>query len=536
MLRTASIVVAAGALVGTIATSGLAGTPDSAPASSASPRPDPTLSPPATNTAANCAALAGMTVEAGAVEGAEAFAAGEMIVGGTTVGTRAQVNLCRVRLRLHPVPGSDIRVEVWLPENWNQKLMGFGGGGFDGSLNPDSGKFLNPVVGQGFAAVVSDVGHTPAPTPGTWIHGQPQRVVDFGYRGTHLAAVVAKQVAATYYGAKAKIAYFQGCSNGGRDGLSLASRYPKDYDAIVAGAPANRYVEVVTQLLWYSQSAAVAPNLTAKLSLVHAAILKKCDALDGVKDGILENPLRCQFDPAVLQCKAGQSAGCLTDVEVGALRKIYAGPRLANGQLVMWPPEPGSEGNPGNWAAWITGPVPGLAGQEFYKWMVHDDPNWTVASYSLDRDYPLARSRVAPIIDADNPDLSAFIRRGGKLIIYQGWDDPAITPGSTIQYYEDVLRKVGPAAAKQVRLFMVPGMAHCGGGPGATSFDMQGAMEKWVEQGQAPERILASKPDVPPGAPPLTHPLCAWPSTARYKGKGSIRDAANFVCTAPSNR
>jgi feruloyl esterase len=286
----------------------------------------------------------------------------------------------------------------------------------------------------------------------------------------------------------------------------------------------------VTQLLWYHQAIrgpGGAPTLPSKQSLIHDAIMKKCDALDGVRDGVLENPQRCRFDPAVLQCKADSGTNCLTSAEVGAFRKIYLGPRLKNGQLVIHGPAMGSEGVPGNWAAWVTGPMAAMAGQEFYRWMVHGDPKWKAEDFNLDRDYPVARARVAPIIDADNPDISAFTQRGGKLIIYQGWDDPAITGASTVKYYKDVRRRIGRSGADQVRLFMVPGMMHCAGGPGTTSFETQAELEKWDEQGKAPERIVATKP----GAQ-ISRPLCAWPKTARYNGSGSTDDAANFTCRA----
>lgn len=481
-----------------------------------------------------CARLRGTKVDGGRVEGAERFTKGELIVGGATIGAKAAVDLCRVRLTLRPVPGSEIKVEVWLPDHWNGKLMGFGGGGFDGSLNKDSGSFLNQAAAQGYASVATDVGHTPAPTPGTWIHKQPEKVVDFGHRGTHLAAVVAKQVLSARYGMSAKRAYFQGCSNGGRDALMLVSRYPGDYDAVVAGAPAIRYVEVVTQLVTNSQTVATAPKMESKLGLVHGAIMKKCDALDGVEDGLLENPLRCNFDPAALQCTGTDAPSCLSASEVGAFRKIYTGPRPRIGQQLTSPPVLGSEGLPANWSAWVTGPVPRIAGEEFYRWMVYDDPAWSIRNFDFDRDYAAARTRIAPIINVENPDIRPFIRRGGKLIIYQGWDDPAITPGMTLDYYNAIRRKIGGKTTdRHVRLFMVPGMAHCGGGPGATSFDMQQELEQWDASGAAPTRIPAFRPDLTAGEQPLSRPLCAWPSTARYNGSGSIRDATNFSCRPP---
>lgn len=485
--------------------------------------------------AARCAGLVGARVEAGVVEAAGTVASGATVEGGETAGTKVPADICRVRLHLRPTAGSDIRVEVWLPARWNRKLYGIGGAGFDGSLNPGGGRVLAKAVGEGYAAVATDAGHkqTDPPSLKLWAHGQPERVIDFGYRATHLGAVVARQVVAAYYGASPSHAYFLGCSNGGRDGLMEASRYPEDYDGVVAGSPARRYVEVVTQMIVYGQIAhgPGGAALASKLDLVNAAILKKCDALDGVRDAVLENPRDCRFDPAELQCKGGDAATCLTADEVAAYRKVHAGPRLHEEEQVISGPSIGAEDVPDNWNAWITGPTNALAGQEFYGWIVHDDPTWKVQGFQLDRDYPVARTRTDPIIDIESPDLRAFAARGGKLIIYQGWGDPAITPEDTLGYYEAVRRRIGPRAAEQVRLFMVPGMGHCASGPGATSFDMQPALERWVERGEAPERIVAVKPGSE--ASPWTHPLCAWPKTAHYTGSGSTRDATNFSCKAP---
>jgi feruloyl esterase len=477
---------------------------------------------------ADCAS-ADLRIEGATVVGSEWFAAGTSIADGGTPGARAEHALCRIRLILRPVPGSEINTEVWLPARWNGKLLGLGGGGFDGSLSPGAAPAINKAVGQGYATVVTDAGHTPAPSVETWAHRQPQRIADFGHRAQHLSAVAAKEVVSAVYRKPAHKAYFVGCTNGGRDGLMLAQRYPADYDAIVAGAPALNYTEIVTQLIWNSRAASSAPGLTAKLPLLTAAITRKCDAIDGVQDGILENPRLCRFDPAEIQCNASADPKtCLSPAEVDAARRVYGGARYADGRRVYQGPALGSEGNPGSWGAWVTGPVPAIAGQEFYRWLVYDDPTWSVASFDMDRDYPVARERVVPQINAENPDLRPFVERGGKLIMYQGWDDPAITPDSTISYFEAARAKTGDRQGKSLRLFMVPGMAHCGGGPGATSFDMQSVLENWVETGNPPTSVAARNPE--PSAEPLTRPLCPWPQTAHYRGTGSSRDAANFVC------
>lgn len=489
----------------------------------------------ATEAGGRCTSLNGMKVDAGTVEGAEPFAVGASISGGATPGATATADMCRARVLLKPVPGSEIRVEVWLPGNWNRKLMGIGGAGFDGSLSPGSAGPLNKAIGEGYAAVATDVGHAPGPpTLEVWAHKQPEKLVDFGHRGHHLAAVAAKQIIAAYYDDPVSQAYFVGCSNGGRDGIMLASRYPEDYDGIVAGAPAIRYTEVVTQLIWYSKAvhgSTGAASLSSKFKIVQDAVTTQCDGLDGVEDGVLENPRSCKFDPASLQCKGADMSDCLTQAEVGAFRKIYGGAKFNDGRRIVDGPAPGGENLPNNWDAWISGPTATLAGQEFYRWMVHDDPTWKIEDFDMDRDYGAALTRIAPVINADNPDIAAFTRRGGKLIVYQGWNDAAITPGTTVAYVDAVHRHIGPEMAGQVRLFMVPGMTHCAGGLGATSFDMQSALEDWVERGLAPERIIASRPTSEQS--PLTRPLCRWPKVARYTGSGSTDDAANFTCEKP---
>lgn len=481
-----------------------------------------------------CASLQGSRFEEGFVETAESVAAGATLAGGETAGAVPSADICRVRLRLSPAAGSDIKVELWLPRAWNNKLLGYGGAGFDGGLNPGSAPMLNKAASEGYAVVANDAGHTPSPTSPleSWLHGQPERLVDFTYRANHLAAVSAKRIIAAYYEDAPKNAYFMGCSNGGRDGLILASRYPDDYNGIVAGAPAANYLETVTQLVQYSQARSAPPGsppLLAKKTLVHNAIMAKCDELDGVRDGLLENPLQCAFDPSELKCSGAEGAGCLTESELLAFRTVYGGLRSQSGEQIFSGPALGTEAAP-DWDAWIDSPQNTMIGEEFYRWMVYDDPAFKIENYNFHRDYAVARERLAPSLNA-SADLTAFTRRGGKLIIYQGWADPAVTASSTIRYFEELKEKIGPQAQEQVRLFMAPGMGHCAGGPGPDSFDMQSVLERWVERGEAPERVVAEKRG---SAEPFSRPLCAWPKTARYNGSGSIRDAANFSCTAPS--
>ncbi|HEX7034575.1 MAG TPA: tannase/feruloyl esterase family alpha/beta hydrolase [Pseudomonadales bacterium] len=361
-----------------------------------------------------CATLAGMKVESGEVNSAEPVAP----------------DVCRVRAKLRPAPSSDIDVEVWLPRNWNRKLYSLGGAGFDGGLQPGSLPSFEKAAAQGYAVAATDSGHEPAASFETWVHRQPEKVVDFGHRAVHLAAVAAKQIVAAYYGSPPKHAYFVGCSNGGREALMEASRYPDDYDGIIAGAPAMRYLEVLTQMIWFDEvvfGEHGAPTALSKLGLVNRAILNACDGVDGAKDGILENPLECRFDPAELRCEDEAGDECLTAAEVSAFQKIYGGPRLRSGEPVFAGPALGSEEGPAGWAGWIVPDRTVSFGQDFYRWLVFDDPDWTVESFDIDRDYPYARERIAPILDSNDPDLRAFAKRNGKLILYHGWYDPGRT-------------------------------------------------------------------------------------------------------------
>lgn len=483
--------------------------------------------------AESCAVLTGSKVEAGTVELAERVVTGATLVGGATAGVSAPSDICRVRIRLQPAPGSDINVEVWLPDNWNNKLYALGGGGFDGALGPGGATLLGIQAAKGFAGVMTDVGHAAGASLESWAHRQPEKVVDFGHRGNHLAAVAAKQVIAAYYGRQPRHAYFMGCSNGGRDGLSLATHYPEDYDGIIAGAPAQRYLEVLTTMAWNTRAIhgpGGAPNLEAKVGLIHDAVMQSCDTLDGVKDGILENPRLCKFDPKVLQCKGADQPTCLTAEEVNVASKIYSGPLLRDGTSISKGASPSSETTADGWPGWV---IPARAKdfpEDFYRWLVFDDPSWKFEMFDLDRDYAIARERIAPIVNPDSGDLRAFARRGGRLIIYQGWLDAGITPEVTLDYFDRVGGHLGSVRDDHVRLFMVPGMYHCANGPGADSFDMQPALERWVEQGEAPERVIAVKQGAEPS---FSHPLCAWPKTAHFNGTGSTRDAASFTCRVP---
>lgn len=491
--------------------------------------------------AASCEDLKSVKLPDGVVESATPTAATDSIALSPTLpGLPAPAAFCRVKVRLKPTAGSDIGVEVWLPEKaaWNGKLLGTGNGGYGGSF---AGPFImmRGGVAKGYAAAGTDTGHTgKSDVDASWALGQPEKIKDFGYRANHLTAATAKALVAAYYGAGPQRSYFHGCSDGGREALMEASRFPGDYDAIIAGAPAAPWTRLMSAFAWNAQTLAASPIPKAKLAVVQTAVMAQCDRLDGVADGVLENPAACRFDPKTVQCKAGDAADCLTPAEVGALRKIYSGPTTRAGRALFPGFAVGGEAVPGAWESWIVKPDSQHAkfSTEFFRNMVYDDAGWSLASFDVERDLKAARARQAATLDSDNADLSAFKARGGKLILYHGWADAAIPPGSTIEYYKAVQAKTG---GEFVRLFMLPGMSHCLGGPGPNAFDALEALDAWRGGGPAPEQMIATKFDNDlfgflgfPVKTVRTRPICAWPKTARWDGKGSSDEADSFACVA----
>ena len=482
--------------------------------------------------AADCESLADRRAASGIAVKAQHLAAGEKIAAGR-LSWAAPRAFCRVQARLTPAAGSTIRVEVWLPDTaaWNGKLLGAGSGGYGGTVVIPFFAML-PALKRGYAAAGTDMGHdTPFATAITarWAYHHPQKVVDWAYRANHLTTLFAKEMIRAYYASAPRRSYFQGCSDGGREALMEALRYPADYDGIIAGAPSAPWTRTMTDFIWNYQALSGVPGaqLTdSDLRLIHSAVLARCDVLDGVKDGIVSDPPACRFDPAVLLCKPGQRQGCLNDAQVRGVRRIYQGARVAGVQISSGF-APGSELN---WDPWIIGPKAWQAqfGAEFFRWMVYKSPNWTPTDFDVGRDFANAEQRMGRILNSNSPDLRPFVRRGGKLLLFQGWADAAIPPGNMITYY-DALTKELAASADQVRLFMVPGMSHCGwGAPGPdVVFDVVDPLDRWVQHGVPPERLTA------PAEAHMTQPLCAWPKRARWTGSGSSGDAATFVCTAP---
>jgi hypothetical protein len=463
---------------------------------------------------------------------------------------RVTADFCRVSLVLRPSADSDIRAEVWLPSSgWNRKLQGIGNGGFAGAIDYGS---LASAVSHGYAAAATDTGHQSDPSNAEWAFGHPEKIVDFGYRAIHEMTVTAKTIVAVFYGESPSRAYLNACSNGGRQGLMEAQRYPSDYDGVAAGAPAYYWTRLFITLIFNLQVLSEPGNniSAAKLPAIERAALAACDAQDGVKDGMIENPLRCRFSPDVLLCRGAETDGCLTKSQITALKAIYGGAKTSNGRRILAGYEAGGEAEPLGWRTWITGEnnAPGFQaslGTAFFKFMVYADPKWDFRKSTTDQNIALADEKLASILNATDTDLRRFEGRGGKLLLYHGWNDAAVPPRATINYYSNVAKALGPKeTAGFVRLFMIPGWGHCGGGTGPNIFgqsavprsdsehDMDAALERWVEQGKAPERIIATqmKPGINSAEILRTRLLCAYPLTAHWTGNGSTDNADHFVC------
>jgi feruloyl esterase len=341
--------------------------------------------------------------------------------------------------------------------------------------------------------------------------------------------VKAKAIVNEFYGSPVKLAYFNGCSAGGRQGLKAAQKYPDDFDGIVAGAPALNATGRAAFSMWVAQNlrkdgdASYIP--ASKYAAINNAVLQACDANDGVKDGVVENPRACKFDPKVLACSAGDSDSCLTAPQVEAAKKMYEPVKNTKTGKEIFPGL--AHGSELGWAT-FGGQAPFAIGAQMYQFMVFKDQNWDYKTLNFDSHADLVDKIENGVINALDPNLKPLASSKGKLLMYHGWADPQIPAGSSVQYYERVLNAMGSSAKDTARLFMVPGMNHCGGGTGTTTFDMLAALEQWVEQGKAPDSIAASK--VTNGKTERTRPLCSFPQVATYKGSGSTDEAANFVC------
>lgn len=434
---------------------------------------------------------------------------------------------CRVAATLKPSPDSDIKVEYWLPATaaaWNGKFQATGNGGWNGNIDTNA---LAAGLRRGYATASTDTGHQGGGGP--WMQNR-EKMIDYGHRAVHEMTVKGKAIATAFYNSAPRLSYFTGCSAGGRQGLIAAQRYPDDFDGIVAGAPALNATGRAVFSMWVAQNlhkdeAAFIP--AAKYPAIHNAVLEACDGLDGVKDRVIENPMKCSFDPKVMACTAGDSPTCLTPPQIEAARKMYQPVVNTKTKKEIFPGlAPGSE------LGWATfgSPQPFGIGAQMFQYMVFNDPKWDFKTLNFDEHMALVEKAEAGLINARDPNLSKFFSRGGRLIQYHGWSDPQIPSASSTQYYKSVLDKMGGPSKvmDNYRLFMVPGMNHCGGGDGTATFDMLTALETWVEKKQAPASIPASH--VTEGRVDRTRPLCPYPQVAAYKGTGSTDDAANFVC------
>jgi feruloyl esterase len=451
---------------------------------------------------------------------------------------------CRIVAVLKSRPDSDIRVEMWLPQSgWNGRLEGTGSGGFAGFIYYDE---LAAGLRQGYAAVNTDMGlSVPDRSDAGIFANRPERWADWGYQSTHEMTLFAKRVVNAYYGRPAQRAYFLGCSTGGQQALSEAQHFPGDYDGLVGGAPPNNRTGVHLSILWSFVAMHRTPEAyipPAKIAAISDAVLAACDGLDGVKDGVIADPRKCEFDPVSLQCQDADNDRCLTAPQVETARLLYSGPKN---------PRTGQQLHPGvtlgsefEWARDFGAPPKPDEQPPFapiFEWVF--GPQWDWHSFDFDRQAANYEKTLAPSVNAVNPNLDEFEKLGHKLLVYHGWEDPLVVPGASIEYWQAVEARYGGmrtgASSTKIndffRLVMVPGMGHCSGGPGADNFDPLSVMVDWVEHGSAPDRIIATKlPNKPSGdSAGFQRPLCSYPKVQTYIGTGNINDAASYTCTAP---
>jgi feruloyl esterase len=503
-------------------------------------------------TAADCGALKNLKLENTTITAAEPVTSGTIVPDGGPP-MHGLPAFCRVAGVMRPTSDSDIRFEVWVPEQgWNGRFLGSGNGGFAGSMYYQQ---LEGYLKRGFAVAATDAGHQAEGTDASWAFGHPEKVKDFGWRAIHLMTERAKQIIAAYYGKPQDKAYFDACSDGGREALMEAQRFPEDYDGILAGAPAYAWSKLLAAGVGAIQSLAADPQAyipDRKLAAIEKASLAACDELDGVKDGIITDPAKCHFDPAVLLCKQEDTKDCLTQPQLNALKALYGGSKNSEGEVFF----PGfSMGNETSWREWVVGEDPEASlGARFvrnnFRYIVTGDPRWNALTADIDAMLRLSKARSAADLDSASPDLNGFAARGGKLILYHGWNDPAISPGSTVNYYQAVRRTLGDQKADSfVRLYMVPGMEHCANGPGPSAFGQFGmetakgpkyglfdSLQDWVEKGSPSPDVVATKYEPGEGGARkvvMTRPLCAYPKTAKYNGTGDTNDAASFTCAEP---
>ena len=481
---------------------------------------------------AACADLTQLTLPTTTITSASVVAAGTFKGpgGGPAAAQAAFARLpefCRVAATLRPSADSDIRIEVWLPTQWNGKFQAVGNGAWAGAIpyGPMAGALVD-----GFATAGTDTGHVG--NSASFAPGHPEKVIDMGYRAVHEMTAQAKAVINSFYGQAPQFSIWNGCSTGGRQGITAAVRYPADFDGVIAGAPAVNWMQLhagrmaSNRVVNRSEVAAIPSD---KYALVHNAVRTACDAQDGVADGIIENPLSCRFDPQVLACQGTDTANCLTAAQVESARAIYA-PVLEpkTGQEVMPGLAPGSELQ---WGI-VAGARPVGTAFDAFRYIVFQDANWSPASFNPATDIDRAlRADTDDTLNSSSTDLQAFFDRGGKLLMYHGWADTQVTPLNSIDYFQKVVSRFGQGVVgSSIQLYMVPGMNHCTGGPGTDQFNKVAALEQWRLAGTAPERIPASR--VTNGVVDRTRPVCPFGRVAAWTGTGSTDDMTNFACVA----
>jgi feruloyl esterase len=476
-------------------------------------------------TPSSCEKLASMQLPNATVTSAGQVGPGAFTAPGAARPMTALPAFCRVALTTKPTADSDIKVEVWLPaSNWNGKFQAVGNGGWAGTIAYGP---MGAALTRGYATASTDTGHS---TPGaSFSVGHPEKLVDYAHRSLHEMAVHAKAIVSAHYGRNATAAVWNGCSTGGNQGLTLASMYPADFDAIIAGAspdPRARLhgVRLLAHRIVHRSAGSYIPP--QKYPAIHKAVIDACDARDGVKDGVLENPRSCRFDPKVLQCKDADGPSCLTAEQIETARALYSEVKHPRTGRVLYSPllVPGSELNWGT----LAGPQPFANAAEAIKYLVAKDAAWDPSRVNGDADLELMDT-MAAVLNTPSPNLKPFFEGGGKLLMYHGWNDQQVPALSSVNYFTRVVDAVGSrAVGKSIQLYMVPGMNHCQGGAGTDTFDKVAAIEQWMAQGRAPDQIVASH--ATEGKIDRTRPLCPYPHVAVYKGTGSTDEASSFSC------
>ena len=461
---------------------------------------------------------------------------------GTPPGMKVSVPFCRVAGFAAPTSNSHIAFEVWLPPaaSWNGKYVGQGNPGFVGAISYGG---MSGALARGYATASTDTGHADAEATGAlppWAVGHPEKIADWGHRATHEMTVAAKQVIEAYYGKPPKLSLFSSCHEGGNQALTEAQKYPTDYDGIAAGDPAYDVAHlqaVSVYLSWVALKDGVkAPGYIppSKFPVIHRAALDACDALDGVRDGIIENPTRCHFDPATIQCPGkADEPSCLTAAQVATARQVYAGAKFADGTQIYPGLEPGSELD---WHWMLSGPDPMAINKDFFATVVFQNPDWDWHTFDVSRDTRLADEKIGAMVNMTDPNLRPFKEHGGKLLMYQSWQEAAIPPEGLVNYYKSVVAAMGGPDKTEdfARLFVVPGAGMCSGFSLRNitgAWDAFDVIEKWRETGVVPDKIITThRVD---GAVDRTHPVCPYPQSAIYKGIGDPSDAASFTCGTP---